>query len=186
MLLVRFDSRKVYHGSPVYIPKPDTWHSHPPVDFGEGFYVAEYREYARRMALEKAIPDPETGYLHYHMMQYEYDDDLAEDSLDVLHFDYPDEDWARFIIKNRLEEYDGKEYDIIEGPSADAFITAVMGEYSRQRESGHVDWDEIADMFKPQNAKEQILFHTPRSSRRDYLRMTKHWDTYERGSQGDL
>lgn len=184
--MIRSDSRKVYHGSPVYIPRPDTWHSNPPVDFGEGFYVTEYRDYARSMAMEKVKPDSVTGKVHYHMMQYEYDDDLAEDCLDVLHFDDSDEDWARFIIENRLEDYHGKEYDIIEGPSADAFITAVMSEYSKQRESGYVDWSEMAEMFKPQNAKEQILFHTPRSSRRDYLRMTKHWDTYERGPQGDL
>ena len=184
--LIRSDSRKVYHGSPVYIPRPDTWHSRPIVDFGPGFYVTEYRDYARSMAMEKVMPDSETGKVHYHMMQYEYDDDLAEDRLDVLHFDDSDEDWARFIIENRLEDYHGKEYDIIEGPSADAFITAVMSEYSKQKESGHVDWSEMAEMFKPQNAKEQILFHTPRSSRRDYLRMSKHWDIYERGPQGDL
>lgn len=184
--LIRSESRKVYHGSPVYIPRPDTWHSNPPVDFGEGFYVTEYRDYARCMALEKAIPDPETGDLHYHMMQYEYDDDLAEDRLDVLHFDESDEDWARFIIENRLEKYQGKEYDIIEGPSADSLIKDVMLEYSRQKETGDVDWALLAEMFESDNAKDQILFHTPRSPRRDYLRMTKHWDTYERGPKENL
>lgn len=184
--LIRSDSRKVYHGSPVYIPRPDTWHSNPPVDFGEGFYVTEYRDYARSMAMEKVKPDSVTGKVHYHMMQYEYDDDLAEDRLDVLHFDESDENWARFIIENRMEKYRGKEYDIIEGPSADAIIDIVVEEFSRQSENGHVDWPEIVGMFESDKAKDQILFHTPRSSRRDYLRMSKHWDIYERGPPEDL
>ena len=184
--LIRSDSRKVYHGSPVYIPRPDTWHSRPIVDFGPGFYVTEYRDYARSMAMEKVKPDSVTGKVHYHMMQYEYNDDLAEDRLDVLHFDESDEDWARFIIEHRLEEYNGREYDIVEGPSADAIIGMVVKEYSRQKDNGRVNWAEIADMFESDKARDQILFHTPRSSRRDYLRMTKHWDIYERGPKEDL
>ena len=104
----------------------------------------------------------------------------------MLHFDESDEDWARFIIEHRLEEYNGREYDIVEGPSADAIIGMVVKEYSRQKDNGRVNWAEIADMFESDKARDQILFHTPRSSRRGYLRMTKHWDIYERGPKEDL
>lgn len=88
---IRSDSRKVYHGSPVYIPKPDTWHSHPPLDFGTGFYTTEFKEYARKMAFDKTAPDVETGMRHYHIMEYELDDDLADERLRILRFREPDE-----------------------------------------------------------------------------------------------
>ena len=51
---------RVYHGSAVEIPQPDTTHSKRFLDFGPGFYVTTFRKQAERWARRKCdrVRDP--------------------------------------------------------------------------------------------------------------------------------
>lgn len=135
----------------------------PAFGFWYGFYTTEYKEYARKMAIDKTAPDVDTGLRHYHVMEYELDDDLAEEHLRILRFREPDENWAKFVVDQRLRRYSGMAFDIVEGPSADVAIDDIVDASRSLEHTGLIDWADIAVRFESDSAKNQILLHTPRS-----------------------
>lgn len=82
-------------------------------------------------------------------------------------------------MDQRLRRYSGTEFDIVEGPSADAAIDDIVEASRSLEQMGVIDWADVAARFESDSAKDQILLHTPRSVGKQYLRMTKHWEYYE-------
>lgn len=64
------------------------------------------------------------------VQEYEYDE-TASLNLKVLSFDAPDEQWARFILKNRDRNMKEPQhdYDIVTGPIADDGVAYLLGRY---------------------------------------------------------
>ena len=96
-------------------------------DFGQGFYLTDIREQAHNMALRKARHGGNPI-----VQEYEIEDSIFTELSDcnILKFDSPSEDWARFIIANRERRIPPFEhcYDIVIGPVADdgvAYVSVV-------------------------------------------------------------
>lgn len=111
---------KLYHGTNTEFGFIDLKRCPPHRDFGQGFYLTAILKHAQDRAQDKV--DAEGGVVTV----MEYDFDLEEimsvnPALKVKRFKCIDEEWARFVMYNRLrKERDPKhEYDIVEGPVAD-------------------------------------------------------------------
>jgi len=102
------------------------------LDFGHGFYLTTREEQAKDFS----------EYVTYRRKQgvptvniFEFDIDIAEQSLDFLVFTEPNAEWLEFVRDNRLKTYAGKQYDVIVGPVADdrVFLTLqalVIGQFT--------------------------------------------------------
>lgn len=97
-------------------------------DFGQGFYLTDIREQAHNMALRKARHGGNPI-----VQEYEIEDSIFTELSDcnILKFDSPSEDWARFIIANRERRIPPFEhcYDIVIGPVADDGVAYVLSRY---------------------------------------------------------
>lgn len=165
-------SMRLFHSTQHYFDTPDTKHSAGKNDFGNGLYTTPNERYAR-FHMEKIR---ETQ--NYELIEYTFDDELAQaDGLRIIRFK-KDAEWARFIMANRTnnEKILGQwgEYDVAIGPSADDEIEKVVEYYSLCSDRGAVDWDEIIKRLDPDSYGEQVLFHTERSVSKRYLKEVNH------------
>jgi len=95
------------------------------LDFGAGFYLTTHEEQAKGFAVtvvnrrRMGVPT---------ISVFEYDEIVANETLDFLIFSEPDADWLAFVKDNRLNAYLGKNYDVIIGPVAnDRVYPTIQG-----------------------------------------------------------
>ena len=119
---------KLYHGTNVDFMKVDFTKCRPNKDFGRGFYLTDLPSQALLMAQRKCELD---GYGTPIVQIYEFNDScLTDDSLRVLIFDKVSEEWASFILSNRMRNRKDKhDYDIVIGPIADDGVVFQMNRY---------------------------------------------------------
>jgi hypothetical protein len=110
---------KLYHGTNVEFGGIDLTKCPPNRDFGQGFYTTNIKVHAERRAEEAVRRFKGTATVR------EFNFDLEEilsinPTLQVKCFESANEEWANFVMSNRLrQEYEPKhEYDIVEGPVA--------------------------------------------------------------------
>lgn len=148
---------RLYHGSNTEIDTIDLTKGRPFKDFGQGFYLTELKEQAIKMSSRTAdryggIPT---------VTEFDFDMEHASDSLNIKLFDSPNEEWAKFVMRNRrigakLHEHD---FDIVIGPVADDDIAYLI----RNFENGFIDMKRLLEELQFKRFTSQYFFHSPES-----------------------
>ena len=146
----------VYHGSDVVVESPTLLKPKRTLDFGPGFYTTTNKEQAISFA-QKVMLRNDTQTKAVSM--YEIDFKEIEDTLDVLKFNYPDEEWLDFVFANRQGIYNGKRYDLVYGAVADDTIYRVFGLY----EAGLLTKEETLKRLKIRKLYDQVAFCTEKA-----------------------
>lgn len=114
----------VYHGSIEIIKNPDVMHSKKYLDFGQGFYLTNFENQARKWAARKGMRQKKTPIVNIYEMSEEWQ------NLKVLSLK---REWrmAWFVCACRKGEPLNKEYDIIIGNVADDDVFKTVDMYFR-------------------------------------------------------
>ncbi|MFG6392210.1 MAG: DUF3990 domain-containing protein [Candidatus Amulumruptor sp.] len=93
--------------------------------------------------------------------EFDFDIEHASDSLNIKLFDSPNEEWAKFVMRNRrigakLHEHD---FDIVIGPVADDDIAYLI----RNFENGFIDMKRLLEELQFKRFTSQYFFHSPES-----------------------
>ena len=147
----------VYHGSNVVVGKPQIIELKKgrTVDFGAGFYTTTDKEQAEKFGRYRAR---KRGGLPICNI-YEFDAPRAKSELEWLEFQKADEDWLKFVYTNRQGTYDGKDYDIIQGPVADDRVYRTLILY----EDGELNIEATIEALKTSVLEDQVLFCTSKA-----------------------
>ncbi|MDR1328888.1 MAG: DUF3990 domain-containing protein [Oscillospiraceae bacterium] len=168
---------KLYHGTIYDFDVIDVNRGKPWKDFGCGFYASRTELQARRLAIrnrsfENALlvengvkPDAQAW-----VYTFEFDDDnLAK--LNVKEFTEPNEEWVRFVVKNRSSRKRRHDYDIVIGPTANDDTNVVVQAFMN-RIYGDTNSDKAIQTFLdnilPERLPYQVFFGTQRAA--DLLR----------------
>jgi hypothetical protein len=122
---------RLYHGSNVDFDKIDLAKCRPNKDFGQGFYLTDIRSQAESMAVRRCEFE-ETG--NPIVQEYEFDEHLIDSQeLNVKVFDGVSQEWAEFILMNRMAHGVRKhDYDIVVGPVADDGVVFQLNLYMQR------------------------------------------------------
>lgn len=148
---------KLYHGTNVDFQQIDIAKSKAYKDFGQGFYLTDIREQAEAWAKKKTEL---FGGLPI-LQEYDFDETmLTSADLNVLLFDYPTEEWATFIHKNRSRKASfHHDYDIVVGPIADDGVAYLIGRY----DEGTLTIAELVRELEYKKLNRQFLFGTDKA-----------------------
>ena len=123
---------KVYHGSYTRIETIDLSQSEENKDFGKGFYVTTIKKHAKRWA-ERIAREHNTMPVVTEFLFYEtaYTDSIYK----VLRFSQPCREWVEFVMMNRNPDIlkPAHNYDIVEGPIANDWVTSQIKLYEKRQ-----------------------------------------------------
>ena len=146
---------KIYHGSIEIVENPEIRQPNRSLDYGSRLYTttsfAQAQKLVKRRMKEKGVPK---GYVNV----YEFDDKVL-DSMKVLLFKKPNEEWVNFVMKNRTERGFTHDYDIVYGPVADDNVYTQFTLY----EGGIISMPTLIQELKTYKLVDQYLFHTERA-----------------------
>ncbi len=148
----------LYHGTNTDFKKIDITQSNPYKDFGKGFYLTDLFSQAQSLANKKARIFGGTPIVQ----NYQFDDTvLYNDTLSILIFDKPTEEWAEFIYKNRSRITPSYQhtYDIVIGPIADDGVAYLLNRY----EEGSFSLADLAKELEYKQLNNQYFFGTERA-----------------------
>lgn len=119
---------RLYHGTNTDFGEITLSRCRPNKDFGQGFYLTDIRSQAEAMAVRRCEFE-ESGVPI--VQEYEFDEHLQDDhTLDVLRFDGVSEEWAEFILMNRMAKGQRMHsHDIVTGPVADDGVVFQLNLY---------------------------------------------------------
>lgn len=119
---------RLYHGTNTDFGEILLSRCRPNKDFGQGFYLTDIRSQAEAMAVRRCEFE-ETGIPI--VQEYEFDENvLNSGDLEVLKFDGVSENWAEFILNNRMAKGQRvHDYDIVVGPVADDGVVFKLNLY---------------------------------------------------------
>ena len=119
----------LFHGTNIMFDKIKLSKCRPYKDFGKGFYLTDIRQQAEEMDIRRTKISREVNPV---VLTFSLDDELLSNGgLNVLRFDNPSVEWAKFILKNRMENNYRHEYDIVIGPVADDGVVLQLDLYVR-------------------------------------------------------
>ena len=145
----------LYHGSNVEVKTPKLLKIQRELDFGKGFYTTSDFDQAEKWAKRTALRlRQDNAYVSI----YELADEKLHD-LNILHFEAPDVDWLRFVVKNRTGQTVPDEWDIISGPVANDQTAPVIDLFL----DGMYDEEETIKRLLPQKLKDQYTFKTEKA-----------------------
>jgi hypothetical protein len=152
---------KLYHGTNVEFGSIDLAKCPPERDFGQAFYTTNFKIHAERRAQEAVRRFKGVATV----MEFDFDFDeimLANPALRVKRFENVNEEWARFIMHNRLrKEGDPKhDYDIVEGPVAN---DKMFRQFQRFISNRIKLTEFIKTLAYPKEETHQIAFCTERA-----------------------
>ena len=141
-------------------------------DFGLGFYLTEYYEHARNIAVRnRRIEETRLRTMgdetKLPVFVYAYEFNLSEmNKLNVKRFDTADREWLRFIIANRMNRTRQHNHDIVIGPTANddtrASIRTIMN-----AANGAILSDTalnlLIEILEPNKLPEQYYFGTSKA-----------------------
>lgn len=146
---------KIYHGSIEIVESPDIRQPNRSLDYGSGFYTTTSFAQAKKL-VERRIKDKGVDVGHVNV--YELDDNALE-SMKVLRFKKPTEEWVNFVMKNRTERGFTHDYDIVYGSVADDSVYTQFTLY----EGGIISMPTLIQELKTYKLVDQYLFHTKKS-----------------------
>jgi len=146
----------VYHGSDIIVKTPKIVENNRLLDFGIGFYTTTNKEQAERWT-QKVSTRRKTN--SQFLSIYEVDENLIKDTLNIIEFKEPNEEWLNFICNCRSGRQINIEYDMVIGPVADdnVYTTVILFE------TGVFEKDETIKRLKIEQLYNQVLFHTDRA-----------------------
>ena len=155
----------VYHGSNMEVKEPKLITPNRTLDFGDGFYTTTNIEQAVRFAnnitpRRKPMGTPIVS-------TYEISYEEMQESLNILYFESPDDDWLDFVHHQRLNIYHGNKWDIVYGPVANDVIYQSFNLY----ESGLITRTELLNRLKVRKLFNQMAFCSERAIA--YLKFVK-------------
>jgi len=160
----------LYHGSILTVNTPNLALSRKNLDFGAGFYTTMSKEqaidFAQKVMIRKECKEQVVSI-------YDFDNDIAKTSLDILHFSLPDKSWLDFVHQNRRNIYTGKQYDIVIGPVANDDVFATLIVY----EQGILSTEQTLDALKVKKLYNQYVFKTEKA-----LALLKYTDSFTPGA----
>ena len=146
---------KIYHGSIEKVETPEIRQPNRSLDYGSGFYtttsLAQARKLVERRMKDKGVA---VGYVNV----YELDDNALE-SMKVLLFGKPTEEWVNFVMRNRTEQGFTHDYDIVYGPVANDNVYTQFTLF----EGGIISMPTLIQELKTYKLVDQYLFHTEKS-----------------------
>ncbi|MDR1677864.1 MAG: DUF3990 domain-containing protein [Deltaproteobacteria bacterium] len=152
----------LYHGSNVKVTKINLKKCRPFKDFGLGFYVTAISKQAHLMARRVARMYGGSPIVSKFKLDSKIYD---EQTLRLLSFDKPSQEWALFVINNRdrnfadmsnlLSNRDNK-YDMVFGPVANDDLTYLF----RIFRSRLIDSDALLGRLEYKTLTNQYSFHT--------------------------
>ena len=121
----------LYHGTNVDFEEIQLSKCRPNKDFGQGFYLMDIFTQAQEMAERRYAFESAGAPL---VLQYEFDESsLSGEELLVRRFEGVSNEWADFILQNRMSK--GKrmhDYDIVIGPVADDGVVLQLNLYMQR------------------------------------------------------
>lgn len=146
---------KIYHGSLERVVVPEIRKPNRRLDYGGGFYATTSFQQAERWVQRKMRESKQQkGYVNVYEL-----DLTALDSLKVLSFLSPTEEWLDFVMQNRTVQGFCHEYDIVYGPVANDRVYAAFALY----EGGLISKQMLIAELKTYKLVDQYLFHTEKS-----------------------
>jgi hypothetical protein len=144
----------VWHGSYVEIRQIDLSRCEPHRDFGQGFYVTQYRTqaefWAKRRGRNRGGGVVTEFEFHY--------SELVTRNCKILRFESYNEEWLDFVVMNRNDEIPSPahDYDIVEGPVADDKVQNRIADYLK----GLIGKADFLEELKWHEPTHQICFCT--------------------------
>ena len=145
---------KVYHGSTLEIPRPDTAHSKRFLDFGPGFYVTTFRSQAERWARRKC--DRIRSAAPPILNMYELDEDFT--GFAILRFDGAEGQWLDFVCGCRDGKDAGAAFDAVIGRVADDDVFRTVQSWRQ----GDISRERALELLRFAGPNDQIALKTDR------------------------
>lgn len=145
----------LYHGSNAVIDTIDLAKCRPYKDFGQGFYLTDLIEQARRMAARNAKMFNGSPVV----TAFEFDLKAAKKAgLRIKTFNSPSREWAAFVMKNRdlNTPQPCHQYDIVTGPVADDTISRLL----RMFTENFITEQQLLKELTFSKVTSQYLFHS--------------------------
>lgn len=145
----------LYHGSNTPVEQISLDKCRPYKDFGKGFYLADIKRQAERMAMRTVRMFGGTPCV----TKFEFDLDMAiAAGLDIRIFDGPDREWALFVMANRdiNVAQPCHSHDIVIGPVADDTITRLL----RMFTENYINEEQLIRELTYSEITSQFFFHT--------------------------
>lgn len=143
----------LYHGSLEVVDHPKILIPNRTLDYGAGFYTTTSYEQAERWVKRKLSPDNGSfGYVNVYKWK-------ETDGLRIKKFHAADEEWLRFVMRNRTQAGFDHGFDIVFGPVANDRVYAAFALY----ESGFYDTETVIHELKTYKLADQMLFHSEQS-----------------------
>ena len=146
---------KLYHGSNVGVEKPKILQNNRFLDFGNGFYLTSDFEQASKWA-KLITKRRKTGNPIVSVFEIEK---VNLENLKVLKFKYANEEWLKYISKNRTSKIFDEDLDIVIGAVANDTTMPVLNLYL----NGIYDEKEALKRLLPQKLKDQYAFKTEKA-----------------------
>jgi hypothetical protein len=145
----------VYHGSYTRIESVDLSQAEENKDFGKGFYVTCIRKHAERWAERIAREYQATPVITEFLF---YETAFTDSIYKVLRFPQPSRQWVEFVIMNRNPNIPkpAHDYDIVEGPIANDWVTSQIKLY----ENGKISMEMLVEKLIYREDTHQICHCT--------------------------
>lgn len=142
----------LYHGSNVIVENPQILKSLRALDFGSGFYLTSDYVQAEKWARLVAKRRQQSQAI---VNSYEFNNELANNSLNILKFDSANGEWLDFVVAHRkgLQTHN---YDLVIGAVANDSTLPVIDDYMDDRYTK----DEAIKRLLPQKLTDQYAFCT--------------------------
>lgn len=159
-------SKILYHGTDGRLQgEIDPEKGSPNSDFGRGFYLTESYRKAKKRGKEKAAV---TNKRYYYVIPVIFDDDACFNDPDVTHKEFiKDKEWFEYVMKNRLDPSDEKDWMVVIGPSIDGRTKQIIKHYENRgyypkllKESGSSAYGEQY-CFKDKGVTDKYLILEP-------------------------
>lgn len=143
----------LYHGSNVKVENPQIIQSKRLLDFGTAFYLTSDYEQAKKWAVRTTARREEGEPL---ISVFDVAIDELESQLNVCVFPKANEEWLRYISKNRTDKNYKDDFDIVIGPVANDQAIRTINQYLK----GYFNEEIALKLLLPQNLKDQYAFKT--------------------------
>ncbi len=159
---------KLYHGSNVEVKNPKILQNNRFLDFGNWFYLTSDFEQASKWA-KLITKRRKSGNSIVSVFEIEKTD---LKSLKILKFDYANEEWLKYISKNRTSRIFDEKLDIVIGAVANDDTMPILNLYL----NGIYDEKEALRRLLPQKLKDQYAFKTEKALEKlKFLEVIQVW-----------
>ncbi len=145
----------LYHGSNQLVENPRLISQNRTLDFGKGFYTTtnldQAKNFAQKVVARSGVGKPIVSV-------YEINDNYKNE-LDILLFEYANEDWLNYVFTNRSNLHFKDNYDLVIGAVANDDVYQTFTLY----ESGILNKEQTLEALKIKELFNQFVFKTQKA-----------------------